>query len=129
MFSIETNDRGGADRGLAGLDTGMANQPPIPLSGEALAFWKRHYSRLRIEKILTDADEESFALCAILWGKLYELADTKTGDANFRPMIQFDRLAKQYHAYAKQFGLLPRERKQAKMDAPTPANEKDEFGF
>ena len=40
----------------------------------------------------------------------------------------FPNLLKQYHAYAKQFALMPRERRAAKMELQRKET-KDEFGY
>jgi phage terminase small subunit len=105
-----------------------APEPPIPLDREALAFWRKHYRRLEDAKVLTDADVESFAVLCLTWGKLQDLAGIRPGADTYREMIQLVNLLKQYQALAKQFGLLPRERKAARMDLDPPA-EKDEFGL
>ncbi|VTR95228.1 unnamed protein product [Gemmata massiliana] len=103
-----------------------APTPPIPLGTHALAFWGKHYRRLKRAGVLTRADAESFALLCVVWGKIQELAAIPAMEADFRTPIQLDRLLKQYHAYAKQFGLLPRERRQSGMEI-TPPEKKDEF--
>jgi hypothetical protein len=105
-----------------------APPPPIPLGTDARRFWDKHYRRLKLAGVLTRADVESFALLCVVWGKIQELAALPALVGDFRSPIQLDRLLKQYHAYAKQFGLLPRERKQSKMDVAPPAK-KDEFGL
>ena len=106
----------------------MDSSPPIPLAGEALKFWRKHFRPLADRGILTEADLESFAVLCVTWSKLVALSGIEPGPEAYREMIQLTNLTKQYQALARQFGLLPRERKQAKMDAP-PKGQKDEFGF
>lgn len=105
-----------------------APAPPIPLKTDARRFWDKHYRRLKRAGVLTGADVESFALLCVVWGKIQELAAVSLDLETFRTPIQLDRLLKQYHSYAKQFGLLPRDRRQAKMEITPPAK-KDEFGL
>ena len=99
---------------------------PVKLEGEAKRYWQEHARPLTDAGILTERDVDSFALLCRVWGMLCEL-DSGPGADNFRTMNQFVNLSKQYQSLAKQFGLLPRERKSAKMDIE-PA-EKDEFGL
>ena len=54
-------------------------------------------------------------LC-LTWGKLQDLAGVRPGADTYREMIQLMNLLKQYQALAKQFHLLPRDRKAAKAD-------------
>lgn len=103
-------------------------EPPIQLNTEARAFWDRHYKRLKSRRILTRADLDSFAVLCVCWSKLVAIGAAEPGADNYREMVQYANLLKQYHAYAKQFGLLPRERRAAKMDSDAPAK-KDEFGL
>jgi hypothetical protein len=105
-----------------------APPPPIPLAGEALAFWERHYRPLKRAGILTRGDLDSFALLAITWGKLVSISASEPGADQYREMVQFTNLNKQYQSLAKQFGLLPRERKTAKMDGGRRVKT-DEFGL
>jgi phage terminase small subunit len=105
-----------------------APPPPIPLDAEALAFWQKHYRRLKRDGVLTRNDVESFAILCLTWGKVQSLAHYEPGADNYREMIQLVNLLKQYQSLAKQFGLLPRERKAAKMEAPA-REKKDEFGL
>lgn len=105
-----------------------APPPPIPLAGDARRFWEKHYRRLKRAGVLTRADVESFALLCVVWGRIQALTAIPVELESFRTPIALDRLLKQYHAYAKQFGLLPRERKAAKMEVTPPAK-KDEFGL
>lgn len=103
-------------------------EPPVPLDGPARVYWDRHANRLKAAGTLTDADTESFALLCVTWGMLCRLQKVRPGAKRFRELIQFTNLQKQYQALAKQFGLLPRDRKASKMAAgPEPA--KDEFGL
>jgi hypothetical protein len=101
-------------------------EPPVPLTGHALSFWDRHAPRLEAAGILTAADAESFAVLCLTWDKLVALSAYPPGADSFREMVQLVNLKKQYHAYAKQFGLMPRERRAAKMDQDPPA-QTDEF--
>jgi phage terminase small subunit len=103
--------------------------PPSSLRGEALAFWDRHAGRLRDAGILTPADLDSFVLLCRTHALLDALhAVVEPGADAFREMIQLVNLTKQYVALARQFGLLPRERKQAKMSVERP-KPKDKFGL
>jgi phage terminase small subunit len=104
-----------------------APQPPVPLAPEARRFWDRHYRRLEAAQVLTPADVDSFAVLAMTWGMVQDLAGTEPGADQYREMIQLTNLLKQYQSLAKQFGLLPRERKAAKMghDAPAATDEFD----
>jgi len=104
------------------------HSPPFPLSATARDFWDRHNGRLRAAGVLTDADVESFLLLCQVWGKLQALDAVAPGPERYREMIQYTNLSKQYFTLARQFGLLPRERKAAKMETE-PAKAKDEFGF
>lgn len=105
-----------------------APAPPIPLSDHARRFWDKHYRPLRRSGTLTRADVESFALLCVVWGKIQELQALHAELCDFRTPISLDRLLKQNHSFAKQFGLLPRDRKQSKMEVSAPAK-KDEFGL
>lgn len=101
-------------------------KPPIELTGESLVYWKAHSKKLKDAGILTDRDVHSFALLCRIWGMMQEL-DAQPGSQNYRAMIQFTNLSKQYAALAKQFGLLPRERKAANMEMDS--KQVDEFGL
>ena len=103
-------------------------QPPIELTGEAERFWHAHAARLEAEGTLTEADHHALAICATVWQRITDLQTFSAGAENYREMVQLANLTKQYHAYAKQFGLMPRERKLSKMDTPL-NTEKDEFGL
>jgi len=102
--------------------------PPLPLDPAALAFWTRHAGRLTAAGLLTAADTDSFAALCVTWSKLSAVAAAEPSEENYRLMIQFVNLLKQYQALAKQFGLLPRDRKAAKLDAEPPPP-RDEFGL
>ncbi len=104
------------------------SEPPIALEGEARRFWDRHVDRLETEGILTPKDLDAFAVCALTWQRICELRSFEAGANNYREMIQLTNLMKQFAAFAKQFGLLPRERRMAKMDGGGEAK-KDEFGL
>ncbi len=105
-----------------------APEPPAPLGPDARRFWETHYRPLRRAGVLTRSDLESFALLCVVWGKIQELQAQPVEFDDFRGPIKLDRLLKQYHAFAKQFGLLPRERKTSKMEVTRPSK-KDEFGL
>jgi phage terminase small subunit len=100
--------------------------PPTKLSGAALSYWRTHAPALEAASILTERDAHSFALLCRIWGILEEL-DTTPGPDNYRAMIQFANLTKQYQSMAKQFGLLPRERKASNMEMNP--DTVDEFGI
>lgn len=103
-------------------------EPPIPLTGEARKFWDRHSQRLSDRGILKGEDLDAFAVLALTWAKLAAISVTPPGADNYREMIQFTNLNKQFQALAKQFGMLPRERRVAKMDGEaTP--DTDDFGL
>jgi phage terminase small subunit len=102
--------------------------PPLPLNKVAREFWDRHYDRLRAAGLLTDADLDSFAVLAVTWSKLAVVSRSEPGADQFREMVQLNQLLKQYQAYAREFGLLPRDRRRSKLDADAPPA-KDEFGL
>jgi phage terminase small subunit len=95
---------------------------PIPLDSMAQSHWQALAPALETDGILTDRDRFAFAIMCQIWSKLQSL-DT-SDPTNYRAAIQHDRLTKSYHSYAKQFGLMPRERKQSKMQ-PKPAPKED----
>lgn len=103
-------------------------EPTLPLSGAAKSFWGRHAKRLQKAKVLTDSDLDSFTVLCVTFGMIDRLKEVEPGADAYREMVQFCNLLKQYQALAKQFGLLPRERKQAKMSTE-PEAEKDEFNL
>jgi phage terminase small subunit len=103
-------------------------EPPLRLNTVAREFWDRHAARLAAVGLLTAADQDTFAVLCIVWGKLSALAGTEPGEGQFREMVQLDRLTKQYHTLAREFGLAPKSRRRDKLDAE-PAPAKDEFGF
>jgi phage terminase small subunit len=102
--------------------------PPLPLNPTARAFWDRHHDRLRAAGMLTEADLDSFAVLCVTWSKLATISASEPGADQFREMVQLNQLLKQYHTYAREFGLLPRDRKRSKLDTDAPAA-KDEFGL
>lgn len=102
-------------------------QPPVPLSGPAREFWNRHAPRLTDAGVLTEADRETFAVLCLTWEKVLHLSQFEPGADRYREMVQLANMLKQYHSFAKQFGLMPRERKLAKMGQEKP--EEDEFGI
>lgn len=102
--------------------------PTLPLNRVARAFWDRHYARLRAAGLLTDADVDSFAVLCVTWSKLAAVSESEPGPDQFREMVQLNQLLKQYQQYAREFGLLPRDRKRSKLDTEAPpAN--DEFNL
>lgn len=103
-------------------------EPTLFLDPTARAFWDRHLARLTAAGLMTDADRDSFAVLCVTWSKLAMVARSEPGPDNFREMVQLNQLLKQYQAYAREFGLMPRDRKRSKLDGePPPA--KDEFGL
>lgn len=104
------------------------SEPPLPLNKVARAFWDRHHDRLQAAGLLTAADLDSFAVLCVTFSKLASLAGAETGSDFFREAVQFNQLLKQYQAYAREFGLLPRDRKRSKLDADAPPTQ-DEFGL
>lgn len=102
------------------------SEPPLPLNRIARAFWDRHYDRLQAAGLLTDADLDSFAVLCLTWSKLAAVSESEPGAEQFREMVQLNQLLKQYQSYAREFGLLPRDRKRNKLDADAPPT-KDEF--
>ena len=83
---------------------------PSNLSNEGKKFWQRHAKNLVEENILTDRDYDSFVLLCKIHGMIQSI-DGAPSESNSRIMSQFINLTKQYQSLAKQFGLLPRERK------------------
>lgn len=106
----------------------MAAVPTLPLNRTAREFWSRHYDRLHAAGLLTEADLDSFAVLCLTWSKLAALAEEEPGADQFREMVQLNQLLKQYQQYAREFGLLPRDRKRSKLEAEAPPA-KDEFGL
>jgi hypothetical protein len=53
-------------------------------------------------------------------GRIQQLESAGFDPDDFRAPIKLDRLLKQYHSFAKQFGLLPQARKQSKWKSPHP---------
>ena len=103
-------------------------EPPLPLSDTARAFWDRHHDRLKAAGLLTDADLDSFAVLCVTWSKLATISKSEPGADQFREMVQLNQLLKQFHTYAREFGLLPRDRKRSKLESDGPPA-KDEFGL
>ncbi len=102
--------------------------PPMPLNAVARSFWDRHHARLRAAGLLTDADLDSFAVLCLTWSKLTAISVNEPGAENFREMVQLNQLLKSYQAYAREFGLMPRDRKRNKLEAEAPPT-RDEFGL
>jgi phage terminase small subunit len=103
-------------------------RPTLPLTEAARGYWDRHARRLARLRILTPGDLDSFTLLCVTWGMLSTLSDTQPGADQFREMVQLANLQKQYLALARQFGLVPRERRAAKLEGEKP-EQKDEFGL
>lgn len=103
-------------------------EPPLRLNSVAREFWDRHAARLRSVGLLTDADRDAFAVLCVVWSKLAALSGTEPGEEQFREMVQLDRLVKQFHTLAREFGLCPKDRRRSKLDAEAPPA-KDEFGI
>lgn len=103
-------------------------EPPLPLNRVARAFWDRHHDRLRATGLLTDADVDTFAVLCVIYSKVAAISAFEPGADQFREMVQFNQLTKQYHTFAREFGLAPRDRKRSKLDAEAPP-EKDQFGL
>lgn len=89
---------------------------PVQLKGEAKVFWDRHAARLEGLGILTDADLESFVILCRTWSMLQKMHDLEPSADNYREMIQLKNLQQQYFTFAKQFGLVPLERKRGKFN-------------
>lgn len=87
------------------------NVPPY-LKPEGKAFWKKHYNRLMESGLMTVADEESFIQLCEVWSDLR----TVDRDAGSPQALRWGSLNKIYLALAKQFGMLPRDRKAAKLE-------------
>ncbi|QEL18540.1 P27 family phage terminase small subunit [Limnoglobus roseus] len=103
-------------------------KPPFPLRAEAQDFWNAHADQLERDGILTAKDLHAFAVCALTWQRICELQEFRAGADNYREMIQLANMTKQFHSFAKQFGLMPRERAHSKLDRPK-EEQKDEFGL
>ena len=74
---------------------------------DAIRFWKRHAAALASRGILTERDVETFCLLARIWA-LLERTDP---DEDPKQAIRFVGLAKQYQSLARQFGLMPKDRR------------------
>lgn len=103
-------------------------EPTAPLTGPAREYWDRHAPRLAAAGVLTESDRDAMTLLCQTWARVQVLDQVEPGPDNYREAIQYTNAVKQYERLAKQFGLLPRERKAAKMSVE-PAAKKDEFGL
>ena len=100
-------------------------KPSVPLTGLAARYWKRHAKRLTEAGILTDYDVEAFTACCQLWERSQSLragseADPKANRAYLDSV-------KAWQSLARQFALLPLERKRSGIQ--TEPDEVDEFGI
>jgi hypothetical protein len=88
---------------------------PTWLKDEAKEFWSRHWSRLVEEgSVSPERDVEGFSLLCEIWRILRNTdpcRDSKEG-------LRYGAMLKQYNAYGKQYGLFPKDRKQAGFDKP-----------
>lgn len=100
---------------------------PSSLTGEALAFWQRNAPRLEKDGRLTADDVDTFMMLCQTWGDFQSMAGVGTGEEFYREQIQKSRLRKEFIAIARQFGLLPAERKRMKLTGDP--DESDEFGL
>jgi phage terminase small subunit len=102
--------------------------PTLPLNRTARDFWDRHHDRLRAAGLLTDGDVDSFCVLCVTWSKLAAISQHEPGADQFREMVQLNQLLKQYQQYAREFGLMPRDRKRSKLETDAPPT-RDEFGL
>lgn len=72
----------------------------------AKRYWDKHAATLWDCGTMTVRDVESFVCLCQIWGKLQQLAKLDTGPANYRGMVQYNNLLKQYEKYAATFGLF-----------------------
>lgn len=96
---------------------------PDYLDDDAKTYWKKHAKALEDAGILTDRDIESFALLCRIWS----LLKNTDPDADPKQAIRFVGLSKQYQSLARQFSMLPRDRRKDGID--THKTEEDEFGL
>ena len=96
---------------------------PDYLTGEASEFWDRHYDRLTEARVLTEGDTDSFALLCEIWQHIRQT----NPDSDSKQAVKYIALVKQYMALAKQFGLMPRERKKSGLFLMKELQ--DEFGI
>lgn len=82
-------------------------EAPDYLDAIAREFWQRHWPRLAAAGVVEAADADTFTLLCRTWSELQtvDTAEEKVGT------IKFVALSKQYERLAKQFHLLPAERK------------------
>lgn len=86
-------------------------------------FWKKHNKRLQSAGLLTPADYESFALLCMTWERMLEASKGSDSKDN----VNYNSLSKQFVVLAKQFCLLPKDRKKSGLD--TTEETADEFGI
>lgn len=96
---------------------------PTYLSGEAKRFWQVHAKRLYLGGMLTEADVESFVLLCEIWAMIRGC----NPEEDSREAIRYIGLVKQYFQISRQFGMMPKDRKQSKIE--TTKQEEDEFGL
>ncbi|QEL16543.1 hypothetical protein [Limnoglobus roseus] len=88
---------------------------PNYLKGQAAEFWRSHYARLVKQGILDpDQDTETFVIVCKLW---YVIQNTDPMDEQGKAGVRFMSALKLYQAYAKQFGMTPKDRKASKVDS------------
>jgi hypothetical protein len=94
----------------------MSTRCPTRLKGEGREFWKRHFDRAVADgRADADLDYDSFVnLCELVYilSEIDPLAEGKQA-------ISRNAANKLYLAYAKQFGLLPKDRKQSGVNEPS----------
>jgi hypothetical protein len=88
---------------------------PKWLKDEAKEFWQQHWTRLVSEgSVDAERDVEGFSLLCEIWRIIQHTDPT----ADNGQALRFGSMLKQYHAYAKQYGLLPKDRKANGFDKP-----------
>ena len=89
-------------------------EPSVPLAGLARTYWDRHAQRLREVGLLTDCDTEAFTLTCQLWSRLQALqVEAEKNPSKNRPYLD---TCKAWQSMARQFSLLPLERKRAGVE-------------
>jgi phage terminase small subunit len=96
------------------------NGVPSWLKAEAKQFWNKHWHRL-CEEGAVDAtrDVEGFSLLCEVWRILRHTDPCKDSKEGLR----YGAMLKQYQALAKQYGLMPKDRKASGFDKPKDALE------
>jgi phage terminase small subunit len=85
---------------------------PSWLTGDAISFWDRNAKHLIESEMLGEKDADSFAiLCDI-----YRLLRASNPLIDSKEAIRYSAMTKQYITLAKQFGMLPRDRKKSKLE-------------